>query len=74
MAQAGAGERPWASHVDEFRALRGATTALFDTLPEEAWTRRGTASGYSFTVHAMAYITAGHVAHHLQLLRERYLA
>jgi hypothetical protein len=33
----------------------------------------GTASGNPFTVGALAYITAGHVAHHNQLIRERYL-
>ena len=43
--------------------------ALF---PPEAWERRGEASGYTFTVKALAYITAGHVAHHLGLLAERY--
>lgn len=74
IAQAAAGSRPWSSHVKEFRAIRAASVAFFNSLPEEAWMRRGSASGYSFTVHAMAYITAGHVAHHLQLLREHYAA
>jgi hypothetical protein len=35
--------------------------------------RRGTASGNPFSVRALAFITAGHVAHHVRLLRERYL-
>jgi hypothetical protein len=35
--------------------------------------RRGVASGNPFTVRALAYITAGHVAHHTRILRERYL-
>jgi uncharacterized damage-inducible protein DinB len=66
--------RSWRSHVDEFRAVRAATLAFFNQLPEEAWMRRGTASGNPFTVHALAYITAGHLAHHLRIVRERYLA
>jgi hypothetical protein len=31
------------------------------------------ASDNPFTVRAMAFIVAGHVAHHLAILRERYL-
>ena len=70
---AGANDRPYRGHVDEFRAIRAATLALFGNLPPDAWTRRGIASGNPFTVRALAHITAGHVAHHMRLLRERYL-
>jgi hypothetical protein len=70
---AGADSRSWSSHIDEFGAIRAATLAFFQTLPANAWTNRGTASGYPFTVRALAYITAGHVEHHLRILRERYL-
>lgn len=72
-AGADADARPWASHVDEFRVVRSATLALFRGLPDEAWMRRGTASGHVFTVRALAHIAAGHVAHHNRLLREKYL-
>jgi hypothetical protein len=73
IAAAAADDRPWRSHVDEFRAIRAATVPFFGTMPDEAWTRRGVASGNPFSVRALAYIAAGHVAHHLRLLRERYL-
>jgi hypothetical protein len=59
--------------VEEFRAVRAATLAFFQNLPADAWTRRGVASGNPFTVRALAYLAAGHVAHHLCILRERYL-
>ena len=72
-SHAGADERPWRSHLDEFHAVRAATIALFRNLPAEAWTRRGVASGNPFTVRALAYIAAGHLAHHLRILREQYL-
>ena len=64
----------WATHAAEFAAVRAASVALFENMPEAAWLRVGEASGHRFTVRAMAYITAGHVAHHLKLFRERYLA
>jgi uncharacterized damage-inducible protein DinB len=63
----------WASHIDEFRAIRSATLAFFRNLPADAWLRSGIASGNSVTVRALAYIVAGHVSHHVAILRERYL-
>jgi hypothetical protein len=73
ISAAGANERPWASHVDEFRTVRAATLTFFRSLPPDAWMRRGVASGNPFTVRALAYIIAGHVTHHANILRERYL-
>lgn len=73
VAAAGADHRSWRSHIDEFRNVRGATLSCFGNLPAEAWSRRGIASDNPFTVRALAFITAGHVAHHVKILRERYL-
>ncbi len=39
----------------------------------EAWLRTGIASNNQFSVRAMAFITAGHVTHHVKILQERYL-
>lgn len=64
---------PWAAHVEEFRRVRLSTVALFASLPPEAWIRRGIASDKPFTVRALAYIVAGHLSHHIKILRERYL-
>jgi len=64
---------PWADHIEEFRRVRLATISLFRNLPHDAWMRAGIASNNRFTVRAMAFITAGHVEHHLKVLRERYL-
>lgn len=66
-------ERTLASHVHEFASIRSATLDLFNNLTPDAWLRRGIASGYPFSVRAMAYIAAGHVIHHTRILRERYL-
>lgn len=73
VAAAEADNISWASHIDEFRAVRMATLSFFRNLPEEAWSRSGIASDNSFTVRALAYIVAGHLAHHKAILRERYL-
>ena len=73
VAVAGADERSWSSHLDEFKSVRAATLTLFGNLPGEAWMKRGVASGNPFSVRALAYICAGHVEHHVRVLRERYL-
>jgi hypothetical protein len=64
---------PWAAHIEEFGHVRRATIALFRNLPADAWVRTGIASDNRFTVRAMAFIVAGHLTHHLRILRERYL-
>jgi len=63
----------WASHVEEFRRVRLSTISLFRNMPEEAWMRSGIASDNPFSVRALAFITAGHVIHHVTVLRKRYL-
>ncbi len=72
-AGAKADEVSWARHVEEFRSVRLATLSFFRNLPAEAWERSGIASGNPFTVRAIAYIVAGHLAHHTAILHERYL-
>jgi uncharacterized damage-inducible protein DinB len=74
VAAAGSEARSWNSLIDEFQAVRGSTLSFFQNLPPEAWTRRGIASGNPFTVRALAFIAAGHVTHHMRIVRERYLA
>jgi uncharacterized damage-inducible protein DinB len=73
-AAANADEFSWASHIQDFRAIRAATLTFFRNLPDEAWLRSGIASGNRVTVRAIAYIIAGHVAHHTAVLKEKYLA
>jgi uncharacterized damage-inducible protein DinB len=68
-----ANETSWANLVEEFKTVRAATISFFENLPEEAWSRSGIASDNPVTVRAIAYIIAGHVAHHVNVLNEKYL-
>jgi hypothetical protein len=70
---AAADRRSWASHVEEFTTVRRATVTFFKNIAPEAFDRRGISGGNPFTVRALAFIAAGHVTHHLKILRERYL-
>lgn len=73
VAGAGADQVSWARHVEEFRSIRLGTIDFFRNLPAEGWMRSGIASNNPFTVRALAYIIAGHLTHHLNVIRERYL-
>lgn len=73
MAGADFDARTLAGLADEFEAVRAATLHLLRHLSPEAWARRGVASDNEVTARALAYIIAGHEAHHIRILRERYL-
>ena len=65
--------RSLADLAAEFTHLRAATLATFTHLGPEDWDRRGIANGKEVSVRALAFVIAGHAAHHLRVLRERYL-
>ena len=66
------GERTLADMAAELAAVRGATMALVESLPSQAWMRRGTASNNPVSARALAYIIAGHELHHKKILEEKY--
>jgi hypothetical protein len=72
-AAAGADDISWLRTVEEFDDVRRSTLDFFRNLPKDAWMRRGIASDNPFTVRALAYIAAGHLSHHVAILREKYL-
>lgn len=69
---AGSDARTVADLRDELLSLRDSTMRFFASLPTEAWTRVGTASGGAMSVRALAHIVVGHTMHHLAGLAERY--
>jgi hypothetical protein len=64
--------RTVSSLCEELLALRESTLGFFRNLPDEAWSRRGTMGGNPLSVRALAFIAAGHVEQHLDVLHERY--
>jgi hypothetical protein len=73
VAAASFDDRGLASILEELEHLRRANLALYASFDEPALERRGTASGHVMSVRGMMYLTAGHAAHHLDVLRKRYL-
>ncbi|MBL8156145.1 MAG: DinB family protein [Anaerolineae bacterium] len=58
--------------LDEFAFHRQANLLCFRPLTEAEIDRRGTASGYPFSVRALLYILPGHVMHHIESLKRDY--
>jgi hypothetical protein len=65
-------QRDFGDLLEEWVAVRNATLALVRGLPAEAWKRSGTSNGKRVTAAALAYVTYGHVEHHMRILQERY--
>ncbi len=72
VARAGSDERPVKELAHEFAAVRHANLWTIRGWTEEEWGRLGNANGRAVSARALAYIMAGHVRHHVALLRERY--
>lgn len=74
VPQSRATQRPIADVLREIDATRASTLALIHSLDDEAIAQRGTASDFPVTARALVWILAGHMAHHLEITRTRYLA
>lgn len=66
-------DRTLQSLVDEFITLRKSTLFLIKSFREEDLNRSGISNDKPITVRALIFIMAGHVNHHKQILKERYL-
>lgn len=56
----------------ELASVRAATLTLVRSLDEQALGHRGVVNDWSLTARGLVFIIAGHVQHHLNILRERY--
>jgi uncharacterized damage-inducible protein DinB len=65
--------RSLADLAAEFAAVRDGSLALARSLDSASIARRGLANGKSISVGSLAWVIAGHEAHHLRVIREKYL-
>ncbi len=69
-----ANERTFAGLLEEFSLLRTANMLFVNNLKDADWTRTGTANEREISVRALITIMAGHIRHHVEILKDRYLA
>jgi hypothetical protein len=58
---------------DEFVAVRSANMYLLRSLNEEELDRKGFANNQEISARALVFVLAGHVIHHQNIIKERYL-
>ncbi|MGX1930325.1 DinB family protein [Flagellimonas sp. 2504JD4-2] len=73
VPQSNAGARTMKNMLEEYKVVRESTLVLFRSFDEEALKRIGVASGSEMSTRAMGFVICGHQAHHLKIIRERYL-
>ncbi|SMD31991.1 DinB superfamily protein [Reichenbachiella faecimaris] len=59
--------------LGEFESLRESHIEMISNFTSQATERIGNANGSDISVRAIIFIIAGHVAHHKQIITERYL-
>ena len=69
-----ASTRKWKDLIEEFFLIRASTQCFFESLDDEQLKSTGTANNTVASVGALAFICAGHVNHHIDIIKERYLS
>ena len=72
-ANSKANKRTWQNLLDEFEATRKSTNLLLLSFDEEQLASSGITNNAKNTVNAIAYTIIGHVLHHINVVKERYL-
>jgi hypothetical protein len=72
VAASNADRRDLDDLVAELAAVRAATLLLVRSLDDEVLTRRGVVNSWQLSARGLVFIIAGHFAHHVNVLRDRY--
>ncbi|MBI5858761.1 MAG: DinB family protein [Sphingobacteriales bacterium] len=68
-----ADQRKWKDLVREFESVREATLSLFGSFDNDQLEASGTANAKPNYVLGIGFIVAGHVNHHVNVIKEKYL-
>lgn len=69
----GANKRVWTEMLSELQLVRKTTEILFRSFGNEELEYTGLSSNKPVTVSALGFIMVGHVYHHINIIKERYL-
>ena len=67
-------EIPYRNLLSEWSSLRESSILFYKNIIPKFLDRTGRASGQEFSVKSIGYILAGHTRHHIEIIKERYLA
>lgn len=67
-----ADNRNWQDLVNEFIAVRNSTISLYNSFSSEQLDAIGKSGNFEMSVKAYGYTIAGHLTHHVNILKERY--
>ena len=73
VATARFNQRSLENYAEEFVWVRRSNLILFENLNDHELSRRGLVAERLISVRAFMYIIAGHLNHHRNIIRERYL-
>lgn len=59
--------------LEEFKSVRASSIHLFKSFSDHTLQNSGIVPAGRITVNALGYAICGHMAHHLQIIQERYL-
>lgn len=65
--------KKWKEMVKEFKQLRKSNLLMIAALKKEELAFVGTASNHHISTAATCFVLGGHVQHHMNVLKERYL-
>lgn len=68
-----AATRSWQSLLEEFEAVRKSTDLLLQSFTPDQLQQAGMTNEQSNTTVAISFIVFGHILHHINILKERYL-
>lgn len=58
--------------IEEFKAVRNAGIALYESFSEDMLKSKGLVNESATSCRALGFITAGHTKHHIELFKEKY--
>lgn len=70
---ANADARIWEDLMNEFIAVRKSTDLLLQSFTEDQLEQSGTTNNEPNNVKALSFLVYGHILHHINILKERYL-
>jgi uncharacterized damage-inducible protein DinB len=68
-----AAARSWQSLLEEFEAVRNSTDLLLKSLTTDDLQQSGITNEHTNTTVAICFVVFGHILHHINILKERYL-